>query len=160
MFSLFFAVFLLSVSLQGFPYRSEESKAELFRVGKVMALWSMTRVIWGVATLLVFVYHVELFQDSDTPIWSFIVLLLMFFVCEIVPIVSLLDYSYISMATLDCAPTVRNDEPGEETSISINSGLSERVASVGSSPARSVRWQDDELTEPLLETQNEDEVDA
>jgi hypothetical protein len=37
---------------------------------------------------------VELLQDTDTPLWSFVVLFVVFFVCEIVPIVILLDYSY------------------------------------------------------------------
>jgi hypothetical protein len=47
-----------------------------------------------VATLLVYVNNVELLQDTDTPVWSFVVLFVVFFVCEIVPIVILLDYSY------------------------------------------------------------------
>jgi hypothetical protein len=47
-----------------------------------------------VATLLVYVDNVELLQDTDTPVWSFVVLFVVFFGCEIVPIVILLDYSY------------------------------------------------------------------
>jgi hypothetical protein len=61
----------------------------------------LTRLIWGIATLLVFVYKIELLQDSNTPVWSFVVLLLMFFVCEIVPIIALLDYSYLPMVGLE-----------------------------------------------------------
>ena len=56
--------------------------------------WSLTRVIWGIATLLVYVHNVELLQDTDTPFWSFVILFVIFVVCEIVPIVILLDYSY------------------------------------------------------------------
>lgn len=66
-----------------------------------MTLWSMTRLGWGVATLLVFVYKIELLQDSHTPFWSFVVLFLLFFVCEIVPIIATLDYSYMNMIGLD-----------------------------------------------------------
>ncbi|CAB9507449.1 Protein of unknown function (DUF1084) [Seminavis robusta] len=84
----------LNIRFSGFPYRSEEQKASLARVSSVMTLWSFTRVIWGVATLLVYVDNVELLQDTDTPLWSFVVLFVVFFVCEIVPIVILLDYSY------------------------------------------------------------------
>lgn len=54
----------------------------------------MTRIIWGIATLLVYIYNVELLQDSHTPVWSFVVLLLLFLVCEILPIIAMLDYSY------------------------------------------------------------------
>ncbi len=57
----------------------------------------MTRLIWGVATLLVFRYNIELLQDSHTPFWSFVVLLLLIFVCEIIPIIAMLDYSYMNM---------------------------------------------------------------
>lgn len=41
-----------------------------------------------------YVHNVELLQDTDTPVWSFFILFVVFFVCEIVPIVILLDYSY------------------------------------------------------------------
>ena len=66
-----------------------------------MTLWSCTRIIWGIATLLVYQYKIELLQDSNTPVWSFVVLLLLFFVCEIIPIVALLDYSYLNMVGLE-----------------------------------------------------------
>ena len=56
--------------------------------------WSFTRVIWGIATLLVYIHNVELLQDTDTPARSFALLLVVFFVCEILPIIILLDYSY------------------------------------------------------------------
>lgn len=51
-------------------------------------------MIWGIATLLVYVHNVELLQDTDTPARSFALLFVVFFVCEILPIIILLDYSY------------------------------------------------------------------
>lgn len=84
----------LNIRFSGFPFRSEEQRASLSRVSSVMTLWSTTRVIWGVVSLLVYVDNVELLQDTDTPLWSFIVLFVVFFICEVVPIVVLLDYSY------------------------------------------------------------------
>jgi hypothetical protein len=90
-------------SKKGFPFRSEQSRRSLQRVSSVMTLWSSTRIIWGVATLLVFIYDIELLQDSHTPFWSFVVLLLLFFVCEILPIIAMLDYSYFS--TFESRPT-------------------------------------------------------
>jgi hypothetical protein len=56
---------------------------------------------WGIATLLVFRYNIELLQDSHTPFWSFVVLLLLIFGCEIIPIFALLDYSYMNMIGFD-----------------------------------------------------------
>ena len=90
---------------KGFPFRSEQSRRSLQRVSSVMTLWSTTRIIWGIATLLVFIYNVELLQDSHTPVWSFIVLLLLFFVCEILPIIAMLDYSYTNMIGFESQPT-------------------------------------------------------
>jgi hypothetical protein len=61
----------------------------------------MTRILWGLATLLVFLWNIELLQDSHTPVWSFVVLFLLFFVCEIIPIIALLDSSYFAMLGLE-----------------------------------------------------------
>ena len=118
-----------------------------------MTLWSLTRVIWGIATLLVFVYNIELLQDSDTPVWSFVVLLLMFFVCEILPIIALLDYSYLSLVGLERLEMRWADVQGENltdptTSTNMHSTTTETVSS--NSPARSVRWCNDSLGDPLL----------
>lgn len=119
-----------------------------------MTLWSLTRVIWGIATLLVFVYNIELLQDSDTPVWSFVVLLLMFFVCEILPIIALLDYSYFSLVGLERLEIRWAEEQGELSTNprGVSSNMySTTAASVSSnSPARSVRWSDDSVVEPLL----------
>ena len=61
----------------------------------------MTRILWGIATLMVFLWNIELLQDSNTPVWSFLVLFLLFFVCEIIPIITLLEDSYFAMIGLD-----------------------------------------------------------
>jgi hypothetical protein len=87
----------LNFRFSGFPFRSVHQRQSLHKISRVMALWSVTRITWGVATLLVFLFNIELLQDSDTPFWSFVVLLLLFFVCEIVPIIAMLDYSYMNM---------------------------------------------------------------
>jgi len=94
----------LNVRFSGFPFRNGQSRRALRRVSSVMTLWSATRIIWGVATLLVFIYNVELLQDSHTPVWSFVVLLLLFFVCEILPIIAMLDYSYAHMLGMEQRP--------------------------------------------------------
>ena len=134
--------------VQGFPYRSQRLRVSLTRVSKAMTLWSLTRVIWGIATLLVFVYNIELLQDSDTPVWSFAVLLLMFIVCEILPIIALLDYSYLSLVGLERVE-IRWEEEDEGSLITTTNNPSSASAA---SPARSVRWRDEILTDPLLPT--------
>eukprot|EP00540_Astrosyne_radiata_P017495 CAMPEP_0116841430 /NCGR_PEP_ID=MMETSP0418-20121206/10919_1 /TAXON_ID=1158023 /ORGANISM="Astrosyne radiata, Strain 13vi08-1A" /LENGTH=365 /DNA_ID=CAMNT_0004471853 /DNA_START=33 /DNA_END=1130 /DNA_ORIENTATION=- len=100
-FSAVSLVLLLYINLQirfsGFPFRSEDSQLSLQKISNVMTLWSLTRIGWGVATLLVFCYKIELLQDSHTPFWSFVVLFLLLFVCEIIPMIATLDYSYMNM---------------------------------------------------------------
>jgi hypothetical protein len=142
------------LDFQGFPYRSQRLRVSLTRVSKAMTLWSFTRVIWGIATLLVFVYKIELLQDSNTPVWSFAVLLLMFFVCEILPIIALLDYSYLSLVGLERVE-IRWEEGEEEEGSLITQETPSLPTTIeplttASSPVRSVRWQDDALVDPLL----------
>eukprot|EP00550_Attheya_septentrionalis_P007757 CAMPEP_0198282012 /NCGR_PEP_ID=MMETSP1449-20131203/1888_1 /TAXON_ID=420275 /ORGANISM="Attheya septentrionalis, Strain CCMP2084" /LENGTH=363 /DNA_ID=CAMNT_0043978081 /DNA_START=236 /DNA_END=1327 /DNA_ORIENTATION=+ len=81
----------------GFPLRSMNAKKSLLKISNVMALWSLSRLLFGAAMLLVFTQNIELLQDSNTPVWSFFVLFLLFFGCEILPIVAMLDYSYMNM---------------------------------------------------------------
>jgi hypothetical protein len=138
----------LNIRFSGFPYRSQRLRVSLTRVSKVMTLWSLTRVVWGIATLLVFVYKVELLQDSNTPFWSFVVLLLMFFVCEILPIFVMLDYSYLSLVGLERIE-IRWEEEEDEGSISAPSDSN--LPRSTPNQTRSVRWRDDDtLTDPLL----------
>lgn len=100
----------LNIRFSGFPYRSDELKASLTRMSTVMTLWSFTRVIWGVATLLVYIHDVELLQDTDTPARSFALLFVVFFVCEILPIVILLDYSYYMQLITRCFRRLSSDD--------------------------------------------------
>lgn len=142
----------LNIRFSGFPYRSQRLRGSLTRVSKAMTLWSLTRVVWGIATLLVFIYKIELLQDSNTPVWSFVVLLLMFVVCEILPIFVLLDYSYLSLVGLERIE-IRWEEEGEEGSITTQATANVPITSA--SPARSVRWRDDVGIEPLLSPRRE-----
>jgi hypothetical protein len=124
-----------------------------------MTLWSFTRLVWGVATLYVYVFNIELLQDSNTPFWSFVVLILLFLVCEIIPIVALLDYSYLSMVGLESVEIRRTDDEHIETAARQRTSSSSTAAVVAaldplfaiSSPTsgRSIRWED-ECADPLL----------
>lgn len=108
-----------------------------------MSLWTVTRFIWGVATLLVFIHNVELLQDSNTPVWSFVVLLLLFVVCEILPIIALLDYSYLNMVGLEQAE-IRWVEDDSQPILMDPLLPSDQVL-----PPRTVRWEDEVNNSPL-----------
>lgn len=113
-----------------------------------MNLWSVTRIIWGVATLLVFIYKIELLQDSHTPVWSFIVLLLLFFVCEILPIVAMLDYSYMNMIGFERALPRREeviDSPIRPIDLLLSrQPLLESQSDNNEEEDHRVRWHDEE----------------
>jgi len=87
----------LSLSFSGFPFRSIHLKESLRKISNVMALWSLSRVVWGSAMLVIYMKNVELLQDSKTPVVSAVVLFFLFLFCEITPIVVMLDYSYMNM---------------------------------------------------------------
>jgi len=95
----------LSVNFSGFPFRSQRLRESYSKLSRIMALWTLTRIVWGIATLLVYIYNIELLQDSNTPVWSFLVLLLLFFGCEIIPIIAMLDRSYMTFIGFDNGPT-------------------------------------------------------
>jgi len=87
----------LNLRFAGFPFRSRQTAKSLKKVSLVFALWSTSRILWAFAMLTVFIWDIELLQDSDSPIWTPIVLFLLLFVCEILPILAMLDYSYINI---------------------------------------------------------------
>jgi hypothetical protein len=104
------------------------------------------------------VYKIELLQDSNTPFWSFVVLVLLFFVCEILPIVALLDYSYLNMVGLERVE-IRWASSEDEMALSSQATPDPLFAShlMGSvnSPSRSIRWRDEVDADPLLPRQTE-----
>jgi len=140
----------LNIRFAGFPYRSQRLRLSLARVGRAMTLWSLTRVVWGVATLLVFIYNIELLQDSNTPFWSFVVLLLMFCVCEILPIFVLLDYSFLALVGLERIEIRWEEEMNEPLISTADSSPMNAVPRITASTGRSVRWRDESLVEPLV----------
>ena len=101
----FFAVLLVllvyvyaSFNFAGYPFRGQLSRQRLRNVSNILLLWSLTRLLWGSGMLYVFLANIELLQDSRTPMWSSLLLFAMLVVCEIIPTVVMLDYSYISIA--------------------------------------------------------------
>jgi len=95
--------------MQGFPFRSIHTKESLTKISSVFALWSTSRIVWAIAMLLVFIYSIELLQDT---VWTPIVLFLLLFFCEIVPILAMLDYSFIQIIDFEIGSN-RNMNSGE-----------------------------------------------
>lgn len=90
-----FLYFYLNIQFAGFPPRSTQAKKSLKRISKVMALWTLSRVLWAIVMLIVYVRGIELLHFSSS------LLLFLFVFCEIVPIIVMLDYSYVPMIGFD-----------------------------------------------------------
>ena len=87
----------LSVAWSGFPYRSQRSREGLRKISNVMALWSVSRIIWGISTLTLYFRNVDLLRPTQAGMWSPLVLFILFVLCEIAPIVVLVDYSFVTI---------------------------------------------------------------
>ncbi len=80
---------------QGFPYRSQSSKEALRKITNVMLLWSLSRMIWGTAMLVIYIKDVDILSTKSglEPL----ILFLLFIMCEIAPIIVLMDYSFMTI---------------------------------------------------------------
>ena len=87
----------LSVAWSGFPYRSQRSREGLRKISNVMAFWSVSRIIWGISTLTLYFRNVDLLRPTQSGMWSPLVLFVLFVLCEIAPIVVLVDYSFVTI---------------------------------------------------------------
>ena len=83
----------LSISFSGFPYRSQSSKESLRKISNVMLFWSLARIIWGVAMLLAWLHNIDLLTSQGR--WSPIILFVLLLLCEIAPIIALMDYNKV-----------------------------------------------------------------
>ncbi|KAL3808073.1 hypothetical protein ACHAXA_006626 [Cyclostephanos tholiformis] len=87
----------LSLAWSGFPYRSQRSKEGLRKISNVMALWSVSRIIWGISTLTLYFRNVDLLRPTQAGLWSPLVLFILFVSCEIAPLIVLMDYSFMTI---------------------------------------------------------------
>ena len=86
----------LSVSFSGYPYRSQSSRESLRKITGVTAFWSVGRIVWGVSMLFIYRHDVDLLRPTGNG-WSPIVLFLLLVLCEIAPIIVLMDYSFMTI---------------------------------------------------------------
>mmetsp|Transcript_16683 Transcript_16683/g.31430 ORF Transcript_16683/g.31430 Transcript_16683/m.31430 type:complete len:372 (+) Transcript_16683:2530-3645(+) len=95
-FLVFLLYLYLSVSFSGFPFRSQSSKESLQKISHVMAFWSVSRIVWGVAMLVLYISDVDLLRPEGKD-WHAIILFLLLVFCEIAPIIVLMDYSFTTI---------------------------------------------------------------
>ena len=88
-----FTYFYLNIKFAGFPTRSPFAKKAFRRISKVLALWTASRILWAIIMLVVYVKGIELLHAN----YSAVLLGFLFVACEIVPIVVMLDYSYMQI---------------------------------------------------------------
>lgn len=104
--------YYLNLQFAGFPFRSRHTRESLKKISSVFALWSISRIVWAIAMLIVFIYGIELLQDS---FWTPIVLFLLLLFCEIVPILAMLDYSFYQIIDFEIGSNSNeNHLAGEE----------------------------------------------
>lgn len=65
---------------------------------------STTRLVWGISMLIIYIRDVDLLRPSEGG-WAPIVFLLLLILCEIAPIIILMDYSFMTLFEFDKATT-------------------------------------------------------
>ena len=88
--------FYLNTKLSGYPYRSRKSKQSLRKISKVMWFWTCTRIIWGISFLAIYIEDIDLLRPKaagKSPLVLFVLLVL----CEVAPMIGLLDYSFMTI---------------------------------------------------------------
>jgi len=98
---LVFLLYLyLNMKFSGFPFRSPQAEQSLSQITSLMIFWSVARLLWGFAMLFIYIWNIELLQsttESGKANYSFVLLLFLFVICEIIPILTMLDYSYLTI---------------------------------------------------------------
>mmetsp|Transcript_40248 Transcript_40248/g.49035 ORF Transcript_40248/g.49035 Transcript_40248/m.49035 type:complete len:307 (-) Transcript_40248:101-1021(-) len=87
---------VLTVRFSGFPYRSEHARLSLGKISILMLIWSVARLLWAITALVSYVFNVDLLRDARSLL-SALGIFAFFMVCEIVPIIAMLDYSYMTL---------------------------------------------------------------
>lgn len=96
-----FIYIALNLYFSGFPFRSTRHEKAFRKICKVLALWTISRLSWAIVMLVVYVKGIDLLHYSS------LLMAFLFIVCEILPIVAMLDYSYLHMVGLE-----RNENTG------------------------------------------------
>eukprot|EP00903_Cladosiphon_okamuranus_P010105 g9570.t1 len=83
----------LTCTFSGFPYKSEAARLRMRRVGRVVMLWTVARVVWGLSALTAVVEFQRLVGSATSfreQIYSILVVAL-FLATELYPLLAALD---------------------------------------------------------------------
>ena len=97
-----FIYIALNLYFSGFPFRSTRHEKAFRKVCKVLALWTVSRLSWAIVMLVVYVKGIDLLHYSS------LLMAFLFIVCEILPIVAMLDYSNLHMVGLERNENIGN----------------------------------------------------
>ncbi|KAL3796967.1 hypothetical protein HJC23_000720 [Cyclotella cryptica] len=103
-FLVFLLYLYLNVSFSGYPFRSQNAQESLRKISNVMLFWSLTRIVWGISMLVIYIRDVDLLRPSEGG-WAPIFFLLLLILCEIAPVIILMDYSFVTVFEFDSAAT-------------------------------------------------------
>jgi len=95
----------LGVKFSGYPFRSINSKKAMRIVSTTIAFWSITRILWAMAMFSVFLDDKMNLIRNDSVATTYLYLFFLFFICEILPIIAMLDYSYDAIFEFDARAT-------------------------------------------------------
>ncbi|KAK1948102.1 hypothetical protein P3T76_000392 [Phytophthora citrophthora] len=90
----------LTLSLSGFPFKSQSAKLRLQRVGRLVMAWSFGRILYSVMTLLTFTkgwFNVHRENASTQAM----LLVVVFFAAELIPIYLTLDKRLLAMLSVE-----------------------------------------------------------
>ncbi|KAG1693112.1 hypothetical protein DVH05_023892 [Phytophthora capsici] len=90
----------LTLSLSGFPFKSQSAQLRLQRVGRLVMAWSFGRILYSVMTLLTFTkgwFNVHRENASTQAM----LLVVVFFAAELIPIYLTLDKSLLAMLSVE-----------------------------------------------------------
>ncbi|CAK4076602.1 unnamed protein product [Aphanomyces euteiches] len=90
----------LTLTLSGFPYKSQHAQAKLSKVGRLAMAWSLGRILYSVMMLLTFTRGWFNVGKNNMTTQSML-LVALFVAAEILPIYILIDADLLSLLSMD-----------------------------------------------------------
>ncbi|TFJ81404.1 hypothetical protein NSK_007365 [Nannochloropsis salina CCMP1776] len=105
--------FYLSIMFAGFPYKSRRAPAKLNKISKVMAWWTIGRIIWGIVVLTSILQGWLSDAHKDRQVYS-VVLVGLFLITELIPFFVAMDVSLLASLSTASAVGEEGREGGGE----------------------------------------------
>ena len=105
-------LFVLSFRFSGSPYRNHVYRTKLRKITCVTLVWSLSRVLRGIEGVIQRESFEELVKglDNDKEIVTSIVWIILLVLVDAVPYIIVLDWSFMSIFTLDGNQTIITEE--------------------------------------------------